>query len=173
MPLEHIPGLIGCLNELDVPWDIWVLTFSGIRDDPKETWKKFMSYRQTSVSKIQLASKQPISSESRNALANEQPSDSDNANHDLLQGPGGIGLDRIAKNEAAEVGHQPGGMNVANHDPPPYGNGIEASRSARRQATLRFVGFGIVAFVLGMWMGWLIYKWYFEAYEKKNTNRPS
>jgi hypothetical protein len=132
-----------------------------------------MSSPQTSDSQTQLASEQPVLSESPNALANEQPSDSANLAHDLPQGPGSIDHDRIVKNDTAEVGHQPGGMNVANHDQPPYGNGIEASRSARRQATLRFVGFGIVAFVLGMWMGWLIYKWYFEAYEKKNTNRPS
>jgi hypothetical protein len=134
VPLEHIPGLIGCLNELDVPRDIWVLMFSGLEDDPIDIWMKFMSRPQTSKLQIQLASEQPTSSESPNAPANEQPSHSDNAAHDFPQGAGagGIELDRIAKNDA--VGRQPEGISVANDDPPPYEYGIEASRSASEES---------------------------------------
>jgi hypothetical protein len=134
VPLEHIPGLIGCLNELDVPRDIWVLMFSGLEDDPIDIWMKFMSRPQTSKLQIQLASEQPTSSESPNAPANEQPSHSDNAAHDFPQGAGGIELDRIAKNDAVEVGRQPEGISVANDDPPPYEYGIEASRSASEES---------------------------------------
>jgi hypothetical protein len=134
VPLEHIPGLIGCLNELDVPRDIWVLMFSGLKDDPIDIWMKFMSRPQTGNLQIQLASEQPTSSESPNAPANEQPSDSDNTAHDLPQGLGGIELHRIAKNNAAKVGSQPEGISVVNDDPPPYEYGIEASRSPSEES---------------------------------------
>jgi hypothetical protein len=162
VPLEHIPGLIGCLNELDVPRDIWVLMFNGLRDDPIEIWMKFMSRPQTSKLQIQLASEQPTSSESPNAPANEQPSDSDNAAHDLPQGAGGIELDRIAKNNVAEVEHQPGGIVVANNDPPAYDDGNQAPRPvavglrACQRAFLRTVGYLVLACLFGIWIGWFV-----------------
>jgi hypothetical protein len=166
MPLEHIPGLIGCLNEVNVPWDIWALVFSGQRDDPQETWKKFMSYLQTSVSKIQLASKQPTSSESPNALADEQPSDNDDVTHVLAQGPGDIEPDRIVKNDVAEAGHQPGGMNVANDDPPAYGDGNEVPGPAAegprapRKSFFRSVVLVVAVFLIGFYFGWFTCEWY-------------
>jgi hypothetical protein len=187
MPLEHIPGLIGCLNEVNVPWDIWALVFSGQRDDPEETWKKFMSYLQTSVSKIQLASKQPTSSESPNALADEQPSDNDDVTHVLAQGPGDIEPDRIVKNDVAGVGqqpgdielgriapndaadvggHQPGDMNVANDDPPAYGDGNEVPGPAAegprapRKSFFRSVVLVVAVFLIGFYFGWFTCEWY-------------
>jgi hypothetical protein len=134
--------------------------FSGLRDDPIDIWMKFMSRPQTSKLQIQLASEKPTSSESPNAPANEQHSDSDNAAHDFPQGAGGIELDRIAKNDAVEVGRQPEGISVANDDPPPYDDGNEAPRSvavgltASQRAFLRMVGLFVLGCLVGIWLGW-------------------
>jgi hypothetical protein len=119
-----------------------------------------MSSPQTSDSKTQLASEQPVLSESPNALTNEQPSDSANLAHDLPQGSGSIDHDRIVKNDTAEVGHRPGGMIVANDDPPAYGDDNEASRSAaeglraRRRAFLRSVVLVVATLLIGIYIGW-------------------